>query len=264
MPNAPQTQASPIVSDSGLATAVAKRDAVGQVLHLEPDAKPGASAPRRPSPDLAHVHGRRRRPRHRRFSAIRFQTLVDLYLPIECQRRQDVPDRARPGRSRTGAPCAAPTPDGDRSQLMGEVRTLRTMARMETYFLQIAFWMTFVLGGLALVLTLSGLFSVLSYLVEQRKKELSVRMALGATRRNVVRTGAVAIGASCRLRPARRRRSGCGARRRPDVDARGRNDRQHCSRSRSGRLRRQPALHHRGMRARRPRFQRSAPRASIR
>ena len=66
-----------------------------------------------------------------------------------------------------------------------EVQTLRTVAGMGVYILQIAFWVTLLLGGLALALTVSGLFSVLSYLVEQRAKEIGVRIALGATTRTI-------------------------------------------------------------------------------
>jgi predicted permease len=70
---------------------------------------------------------------------------------------------------------------------IGKIMAMRSAARLETFILQIAFWVALVLGGLALLLTMSGLFSVLSYLVEQRRKEIGVRIALGASARNVNR-----------------------------------------------------------------------------
>jgi len=69
---------------------------------------------------------------------------------------------------------------------VSNIITLQMIAGLQTAILQILFWLTVVLGGLALVLTVSGLFSVLSYVVEQQAKEIGVRTALGATTRDVV------------------------------------------------------------------------------
>ncbi len=70
---------------------------------------------------------------------------------------------------------------------LGEITTMRMMARLEGAVLEVIFWMAVILSSLAMALTVSGLFSVLSYLVEQRRREIGVRMALGATPRDIVR-----------------------------------------------------------------------------
>ena len=68
---------------------------------------------------------------------------------------------------------------------MGMIVTMRTVATLERFVLNIAFWVALILGLLALLFTVSGLFSVLSYLVEQRRKEIGVRMALGASSQKI-------------------------------------------------------------------------------
>jgi predicted permease len=66
------------------------------------------------------------------------------------------------------------------------ITTMKMMAGLDAAILGVVFWMAVILGSLALALTVSGLFGVLSYLVEQRRTEIGVRMALGATPRDIV------------------------------------------------------------------------------
>ena len=70
---------------------------------------------------------------------------------------------------------------------LGAIITMRSLGALRTYPMQLGFWVIVVLGTLALALTLSGIYGVLSYLVEQRTKEIAVRIALGATTGNVTR-----------------------------------------------------------------------------
>ena len=161
-------------------------DAVGQVIRIQADPPTNPLPPGAPPlPSRAYtVVGVARDVGGN--SMFQFFSFSGLYLPVDLQ---------SPGTSLTlrvrGDPEQARLALLDRltqvdPALDHEVVTLRTIAGMGAYILRIAFWVTLVLGGLALALTVSGLFSVLSYLVEQRAKEIGVRMALGATTRDIV------------------------------------------------------------------------------
>ncbi|HEX4810839.1 MAG TPA: ABC transporter permease [Bryobacteraceae bacterium] len=77
-----------------------------------------------------------------------------------------------------------------------EIHPLDQLLAAGIYPFRALSWISCSLGGLALLLTLSGIYGVLSYLITQRTKEIGIRMALGATTGSVTR---LVLGKSTRL-----------------------------------------------------------------
>lgn len=173
-----------VISESLARRLWPRGSAVGQVLRIAPDARLPADAAIRRHAALQVVGVTADAPVDLNAAgpdAALLQLPASIAAPGAglAVRVSDEPERARQT-IRTALDAAAPG-------AVQEIHKLDEFVAGRVYPFRLAYWIAGMVGALALVLTVSGIYGVLSYLVAQRRKELSIRIALGANGHAIAR-----------------------------------------------------------------------------
>jgi putative ABC transport system permease protein len=129
----------------------------------------------------------------------------DLYLPYLDRANQGVVVRTRVEPSSVASAVRAAIRNGNASIGTFNALTLADVVAQQSSASRFTSWLLSVFAVTALVLSVVGLYGVMSYLVAQRTREFGIRLALGASRLEIVRrvlrdgTWRVAIGAAIGL-----------------------------------------------------------------
>jgi predicted permease len=159
------------------------REALGHTLSLVPDARTEVTLPQYP---VVTVIGITQDEISRWISGGEDNSLI--YVPSYPRAAGNelfvgVIGDAEPARRKIDAELAAIDPDAVKRIQRLQIR--EWVDEDAYYTFRLAYWSSSAIGLLALVLTLSGVYGVLSYVISQRTKEIGIRMAMGASPRAV-------------------------------------------------------------------------------